>query len=66
MTEPKQNLCTIAFHCIDYFDCIYRSGDDETTCKYKSDTYRCNSAVARVNALTIELKELTEQEDANE
>ncbi len=56
--ELKENNCVIISHCRDYADCVYRTGE-QYSCKYQTNTNKCNSAVARVNAMTLEIKRLT-------
>ena len=55
--ELKPNQCTIHFVCdgsLPNRPCVYRKGDN---CWY-NDCLVCNSSVARVNAMVIELKRL--------
>lgn len=52
----EQNRCKIIFDCKNKNNCVYGSGID---CKYMNDDTTCNSSVAKVNAMTLEIKRLT-------
>ena len=55
----KENKCGIAFFCnFGYKNpCVYFAGKG-LVCDYKKEGFLCDSAVANVNRLTIELKTL--------
>jgi len=60
MSDLKNNHCQIIYHCIDYADCVYRDGG-KYSCDYQTNNNKCNSAIARVNILTLELERLTDR-----
>ena len=55
--DPKENMCHIVFICMhsDETACAHFKETDTWVCGY-ADAFGCNSAVARVNAMVIELK----------
>ena len=57
--ELKENMCHIVFPCMhtDELPCVYFEESSNGFCKYLLE-YGCNSYVARVNSIAIELKKM--------
>ena len=59
--DLKENMCRILFDCKDFDGNVCSHNDSIDRCKYsksKTTSGICLSSVARVNAMTIELKKM--------
>ena len=54
---PKNNNCKIYFSCDNTRECVYHSG---LKCIYNFDG-QCNSIVARLNKMVLEIENMTEK-----
>ena len=56
--ELKENMCLLEFECMSESQYCAYGNSDGTPCKHEGPSGYCNSSVARVNAMIIELKRL--------
>lgn len=57
MEDLKENKCSIVFFC-DHSEqepCVYFSGSNKD-CKFFDEFCNCNSSIANVNRMTLEIK----------